>query len=139
MAAGADCRRECLDRVREAAVDEARSEAECGVVRLRLERRSGAVAQFEHQPLGEPGSLGSLDRDRVEVRRDLDAANAAPERLREDERRPAAAGRDVEDSRSWPETEPLAEEDELLRRRRILQLVERLGDDEVAGNHGRII
>ena len=95
--------------------------------------------QFEHQPLGEPGSLGSLDRDRVEVRRDLDAANAAPERLREDERRPAAAGRDVEDSRSWPETEPLAEEDELLRRRRILQLVERLGDDEVAGNHGRII
>ena len=81
VAAGTDGRRERLDRVREAAVDEARTEAEGGVVRLRLERRSGAVAELEHQPLGEPGSRGSLDRDRVEVRRDLDAANAAAERL----------------------------------------------------------
>ena len=139
LAARPHRRRERLDGLREAAVDEARAEAERGVVGLRLERRGSAVAQLERQPLCEPGCVGSRHRDGVELRRDLDSPNAASERLPEDERRPAAARRDVEDSRIGPETEPLAEEDELLARGRILQLVERLGDDEVAGDHGRII
>ena len=87
----------------------------------------------------EPRGCGPLERDSVELGRDLDAVHAAAEPLGEQERRAAAAGRDVEHTRPRVEVEPLAEQDDLLRRGRVLDLVQRLGDDEVAWDHGGII
>jgi hypothetical protein len=75
----------------------------------------------------------------VEVRRDLDTVPCAPELAGEEERRPAAPGRDVEHPRVGTEPEAPPEQQELLLRRRVLDLVRRLGDDVVAGDHTPII
>ena len=58
---------------------------------------------------------------------------------REQERRAASPRGDVENTRLGSEPENSPEPQELLLRGRILDLVHRLGDDEVAGDHGRII
>jgi hypothetical protein len=65
--------------------------------------------------------------------------DAATEHLREEQSRTAPARRDVEDARVRAEPEALAEEQDLLPRGRVLELVRRLGDDVVAGDHGGII
>jgi len=75
----------------------------------------------------------------MEVRRDLDAVPRAAERGGEENRRPATPRRDVEDARVGAEPETPPEEEKLLFRRRVLDLVRRLRDDVVAGNHGSII
>ena len=102
-------------------------------------RRRRSVGQLEGEPIGEPRFCGALDGDRVEVRRDLDAVPRAAELGGEQNRRPATPRRDVENARVGAEPETLPEEEQLLLRRRVLDLVRRLGDDEVAGNHGSII
>src|SRR5262245_43548760 len=75
----------------------------------------------------------------MEVRRELDATDPASERSREYERGAAASRRDVENTRLQPEAEAFAEQEQFLLRRRVLQLVRRLGDDVVARDHGPII
>jgi hypothetical protein len=72
--------------VGEAAEDEARAEAERGVVLLRLERDVGTVAELERHELREPRLGSPLDRRGVEVARDLDPEDAAAEALREQQR-----------------------------------------------------
>ena len=89
MATGPHSRRERLDRVGEAPVDEARAEAESCVVRLRLVRRRRSVGQLEGEPIAEPRFCGALDGDRMEVRRDLDPVPRAAELGGEENRRPA--------------------------------------------------
>ena len=68
----------------------------------------------------------------MEVRAQLDALDRALEGAGEEERRSAAAGGDVEDTRPGPQAEPPSEQDQLLLRDRVLELVPGLGDDEVA-------
>ena len=136
VATRANSRRERVDGVGEAPVDEARAETERSVVRLRLVRRRRSVGQLEGESIAEPRFCGTLDGDRMEVRRDLDAMPRAAELGGEENRRPATPRRDVEDARVGAEPETLPEKEELLLRRRVLDLVRRLRDDEVAGNHG---
>ena len=64
-----DRRRERVEGVGKAAIDEARAEAQRSVVGLRLERRGGTVAELERHAIREPGLGDPLDRDGVEVRR----------------------------------------------------------------------
>ena len=68
---------------------------------------------------------------------DLDPLDATPERLREHERGAAATGGDVEHPRARPEPQAPPEQQELLLRRRVLELVILLRDDEVARDHER--
>ena len=130
---------ERLDGVGEAPVDEARAETESCVVRLRRVRRRRSVGQLEGDPIAESRVGGALDGDGMEVRRDLDAVPRAAELGGEENRRPAPPRRDVENTRIRAEPETLPEEEKLLLRGRVLDLVRRLRDDEVARNHGRII
>jgi hypothetical protein len=75
----------------------------------------------------------------VELRRDLDALHAAAELARQQERRPAPAGGDVEDARARAQPQPAAEKAELVLGDRVLELVIALRDGEVARDHGRIL
>ena len=79
------------------------------------------------------------ERDGMELGRDLDPAHTAAERLRQQDRRASPAGGDVEHPRAGLEPEPLAEEQQLLPRCRILDLVRRLRDHVVARDHAAII
>ena len=110
MAAGPHGGGERLDGVGEAPVNEARTEAECRVVRLRLVRRGSRVGQLEGEPIAELRFCGALAGDRVEVRRDLDPVPRAAELGGEQNRRPATPRRDVEDARVGPEPETPPEE-----------------------------
>ncbi len=130
---------ERVDRVREAAVDETRAEAKRRVVHLRLEGRLCAVLELEGHAILEPSRGDALHRNRVEVGRDLDPVHGATELAGEQERRPAAPGRDVEDARLRPQAEEPSEQQDLLLGRRVLQLVHRLRDDVIARDHGAII
>jgi hypothetical protein len=114
VAAGANRRRERLDRVGEASVDEARAETESCVVRLWLVRRRRSVGQLEKEPIAEARFCGAFDGDRVEVRRDLDPVPRAAELGGEQDRRPATPRRDVEDARVGAEPETLPEKEKLL-------------------------
>ena len=137
--AGTNSGDERVDRVRKAPVDETRAEAERRVVRLRLEGRLRAVLELEGHPVLEPRRSDALHRNGVEVGRDLDPVHGATELAGEEERRPAAPGRDVEDARLRPQAEALPEQQDLLLGGRVLQLVHRLRDDVIARDHGAII
>src|SRR5207253_10435895 len=58
----------------------------------------------------------------------LDPGHPAAERLGEQERRPAAPAGDVEHAALRPEPQPLAEQPDLVRARRILDVVVAFGD-----------
>ena len=89
VAARPHSRRERLDGVGEAAVDEARAEAERSVVGLRLVRRGRTRRRARRsRDRASPASAIALDRDRVEVRRDLDPVPRAAE-LGGEQRAPA--------------------------------------------------
>ena len=125
---------ETLERRHEAAEDKGRSKAERNVVPSDLERRR--IGLDELDPFLEPGGSDSLARRCDELRRALDAGEPAAEPLGEQDGRPAATGGNVEHVRVRPEAQALAEQDDLLRTRRVLQLVLRL-DDGVPPGHLR--
>jgi hypothetical protein len=139
VTAGFDSRREPVHGLGEVSEDEGRAQTEGGVVRLGLEARARPAAELEGDPLLEPGFGCTLDGDRVELGRDLDPVHVAPELLGEKQRRSAAPRGDVEDARVWTQAETSAEPQELLPGGRVLDLVRRLGDDEVARDHSGII
>ena len=64
-----------------------------------------------------PGSRRPLERGGMELGCDLDPVHRAAELSREEQRRPATAGRDVEHARVRTEAEPLAEEERASPRR----------------------
>ena len=82
----------------------------------------------------EPRGGDALMRGSVELRRALDACDPAAERLREKDCGPAASGRHVQHVRLRPEPEPLAEQPDLLRAGRVLEVVPAL-DDAVKPRH----
>ena len=139
MATGTDGRRQRIHGLGEVAEDEARSEAESRVVGLGLERRACPVSKLERDQLGDSGLRRPRECDGMELGRDLDPVHAAAERFRQQDRRASAAGSDVEHPRAGLQPEPLAEEQQLLPRRRILDLVRRFRDDVVARDHAAII
>ena len=89
---------EGIDGVREASVNEARAQAERGVVRLRFVRRPRGVTELDGHALGEPCLGDPLDRDHAEVGRQLDPVPCTPGHAGEEQSRPASSRRDVEDA-----------------------------------------
>jgi hypothetical protein len=139
VAAGTDGRPQRIHGLGQVAEHEAGPKAECRVVGLGLERPARPVTELERHQLGDSRLLCPRDRDSMELGRDLDPLHIAAERFRQQDRRSPAAGSDVEHPRAGPQPEPLAEEQQLLPRRRILDLVRRLGDRVVARDHAVII
>ena len=90
MATRAHGWRKGVDRVGEAAVHEARAEAERRVVRLGLVRDARRVAKLERDSIADPGLHGPIDGDSVELGRDLDAVPRAAVGRREQNGRSAA-------------------------------------------------
>ena len=109
MAARTHDRLEGVERAGEAAPDEARAEAHRNVVRLLLELHLRRVLEPEGDEVLEPGRACPLDRDGVELGRDLDPVDATAELAGEQDRRAAASGGDVEDARARVQPEPLTE------------------------------
>jgi hypothetical protein len=107
---------------------ERRAEAEGGVVGIRLELNLRRVGGLDLDHRVEPGRGCLLPRLLREHRPYLDAVHPAPVRRREDARRPALAARDVEHARSVVEPHVVADEADLLRARRVLELMVALGD-----------
>src|SRR4051794_2515054 len=128
-------RAKALERWDEPAVDERGAEAERGVVAGGFERRS--VGLDELDSIFEPRLRDAFSCGGEELRRALDAGDPAPELLGKQARRPAAAGGDVEDVRTGPETEPLAEQPNLVRTGRVHELVLGLDDGMPPGPHRR--
>ena len=134
MPAHADGRHERLERAVEPVPDERRAEAECRVEGPRVDRERGGVALDDLDPLGQTGRRDAFARGLREFGRALDADDAAAELAREQGRRAGLATGHVEHGAVDAEPEPLAEETDLLRAHRVLQLVVALGDRVVPGH-----
>ena len=127
-AAGPDRRHERRRGIADVPPDEARSEAQRGIPCLGLERVVGGVGGLDRHQATEPALRDARAGCVCELRAQLDALDPAAERLREHDRRPRLPAREIEDSARVVEAQVLAEEPDLLRARRILDLVVALGD-----------
>ena len=128
--------RERGERPVQVVVDERRAEAESGVPRLGLERVRTSVALDDLDAPGEVRGGDALAAGGDELGRALDAEDAAAELGGQHECRAGLPARDVEDARVGAEAEEPTEVADLLRPRRVLDLVVALGDGEVP-RHGR--
>ena len=140
VAAGTNRRDERVDGVRKAAVDEARAEAERGVVRLRLERRAARRRRARRRRRSSSPAVAARSTATAWKSGEI----STPCTLHPNSRARRSAGPPRPDAMSRtrdsrPEAEPLAEQQELLLGGRVLELVHRLGDDVVARDHGAII
>ncbi len=126
------------ERSFEAVPDEACAETEGGVEGARLDRECGSVALDDLDALGEAGRCDPFARGRRKLGRALDADDAAPERRRKQRGGPGLAAGHVEHAAFRAEAKPFAEQADLLRARRVLQLVVALGDGVVPGHERRL-
>jgi hypothetical protein len=87
--------------------------------------------------IGEASAVDPLPRCHRELGSPLDRGDPAAERRRENDRRPARAGGDVEDATLRPQPQMLAQESDLVRARRVLDLVVALGEGVPPRHLGR--
>ena len=104
------------------------SEAERRVPRLGLEGVGGGIGRLDRHQAAEPTLRDPRAGLVRELRAQLDALDPAAERLREHDRRPGLPAREIEHAARRVEAQVLAEEPDLLRARRVLDLVVALGD-----------
>src|SRR5207247_257374 len=108
------------------------------IPRLGLDGERGGVALDDLDPILEACSFDTLPCGCRELGCALDAEDPAPERRREQDRRPALAAGEVEHARLRPEAQVLAEPQKLLGARRVLQLVVAFGDGVVPRHAGSL-
>ena len=136
VAAGPHRGRKRLDRPAEVVPDEGRTEAERSVPGPRLERNGVRVRFDDLDEIPEPCRFDAPVRRLDELGCALDAVDAAAERRGEEQCRAALAAGQVEHAGLRAEVEVVPEQHDLLRARRVLDLVVALGDC-VVPRHGR--
>ena len=94
----------------------------------------GGILLVDLDPIAESGRGNTFPSGREELGSPFDRRDPAPELAGEDDGRAAFAGRDVEYLGLRPEPEALTEKADLLRTRRVLDLVIAFGDGVVPGH-----